>query len=333
MILRLESQDSGTLVVWQTFDRLIAGSNNPQAEMTTKLQSLLGHLALVFHRYTQQESGNEAVEIRINGLKLPTRDPFLKANTYRQPLEGQEIHHERGIVKITPHILPPVSHLTNEEIDLAGGKEGLRNSQGFYIYRNRRLVIWGTWFRLVPKDEFFKLSRVQVDIPNSFDELWALDIKKSAAYPPDIIRNRLKDLIPYFAGKSRKTVTYPGRKAVVHTKLPIWIRIEPSHGTFRYTLNSEHPLFESLASTLNKENLEKLKVLLSAIESSIPIEAVYADMCKDERGAETSDISEMTRIARALMSVTKLTIDDIFEMEPLNRYPQIHTNVRHELGI
>ena len=73
-------------------------------------------------------------------------------------------------------------------------------------------MIWGTWFRLAPKEEFFKLTRVQVDIPNSLDHLWSLDIKKSSASPPDIIRNRLRDLIPHFAIASKLTITYPGRK-------------------------------------------------------------------------------------------------------------------------
>lgn len=61
-------------------------------------------------------------------------------------------------------------------------------TKAFYVYRNRRLIIWGTWFRLASKDELSKLARVRVDIPNSLDHLWTLDIKKSAAHPPEIVR-------------------------------------------------------------------------------------------------------------------------------------------------
>lgn len=147
MFSRLQAQDSGTLVVWQDLDRLTAGAFDPQSEMTTKLSSLYEHLALVFHRFTQKEEGIGPVTMMVNGQQIPPRDPFLRSNNFRQPLEGQMIRHERGDVRVLPFILPPVSHLSPDEISLAGGKEGLRGTQGFYIYRNRRLVIWGTWFR------------------------------------------------------------------------------------------------------------------------------------------------------------------------------------------
>src|SRR5690606_37583503 len=152
-----------------------------------RMEPLLEHMALVFHRFAQKAGSHPPVHITVNGLPLPTRDPFLATNQSRQELEGQSIRHERGVVEVRPFVLPPVSRLTEEEIEAAGGRDGLRGTQGFYIYRARRLVIWGTWFRLVPKHEAYKLTRVRLDIPNSIAELWALDIKKSPTYPPDAI--------------------------------------------------------------------------------------------------------------------------------------------------
>lgn len=244
----LLAQKSGTLVVWQSLDKLMAGSTNPVEEMKSRMSDLYSHLSFVFHRFTRKEGGSHAVEIVVNGLKLKSLDPFLKDNSFTQPLEGQEIRIGSEIIAVQPYVLPHISHLAGDQIDIAGGREGLRSNQGFYVYRNRRLVIWGTWFRLVPKEEFFKLTRVQVDIPNSLDHLWSLDIKKSAAYPPDIIRNRLRDLIPHFANTSRTTITYPGRKQKQKSGFhPLWERIEPSHGTFRYQLNPEHPVIRTLS--------------------------------------------------------------------------------------
>ena len=62
---------------------------------------------------------------------------------------------------------------------------GLRKNQGFYTYRNKRLLVWGNWFRQMRQGDLSKLARVQVDIPNSLDDLWTLDIKKSTASPAD----------------------------------------------------------------------------------------------------------------------------------------------------
>lgn len=328
----LQALESGTLVVWQELDRLTAGSTDPQREITTKLASLFEHLALVFHRFTQKEAGFSPVSIVVNGLSIPPRDPFLKDNTFRQPLEGQVIRHERGNVHVSPFVLPPVSHLSPDEISLAGGKDGLRGTQGFYIYRNRRLVIWGTWFRLVPKQEFFKLTRVQVDIPNSFDDLWALDIKKSSAYPPESIRNRLKELIPHFAETSRKTVTYPGRRKTAQKFVPLWIRVEPNHGSFRYELNMDHPVVQTLFSKLEAGDQRHFQMILGLFGDTLPFESIYADMCTDRRGNDDEEsIAELIEIATMLSEITGLHIDQVLNIDPIVRYPQYHQKLRMEL--
>lgn len=332
MFSRLQALESGTLVVWQDLDRLTAGAFDPQSEMTTKLSSLYEHLALVFHRFTQKEEGIGPVIMMVNGQRIPPRDPFLRNNSFRQPLEGQVIRHERGDVRVLPYILPPVSHLSPDEISLAGGKEGLRGTQGFYIYRNRRLVIWGTWFRLVPKEEFYKLTRVQVDIPNTFDDLWALDIKKSVAYPPEAIRKRLKELIPHFADTSKKTVTYPGRKQSAKGFVPLWTRVEPHHGAFRYELNMEHQVIQSLSSRLVGDDQKYFQMLLSLFGDTLPFESIYADMCGDRRmDSEEETLASLIEIATNLIEITGLGVDQILTIDPIVRYPQHHDNLRVEL--
>jgi hypothetical protein len=329
---KLQGIQSGTLVVWEELDRLVAGAPNPQSEMTTKLAPLFDHLALVFHRFTHREEGHGVVEILCNGLKVPHRDPYLKENTFRQPLEGQTIRHERGDVTVTPFVLPPISHLSVEEIEHAGGREGLRGTQGFYVYRNRRLVIWGTWFKLVPKDEFFKLTRVQVDIPNSFDDLWALDIKKSAAYPPEAIRNRLKDLIPHFANTSRKTITHPGRVIAQGKFVPLWNKVEPRHGSFRYELNTEHPAIQMVSAKFPPEHQREFQALLALFGDSLPFESIYAEMCSDRRNVSESHLfASLLEIGANLCSVTGYPIEQIVNVDPLVRYPHFHDRLRAEL--
>jgi len=324
---RLLTQKSGTLVIWQKLDRLLAGARDSNKEITLKFHGLLDYLALIFHRFTQREGVHKSVSISVNGQLLPYRDPFLKNNTHRQTLEGQPINHEKGIVEITPHILPPVNHLTLDEIEITGGLDGLRNSQGFYIYRARRLVIWGTWFRLVPKEEFFKLTRIQVDIPNTFDELWALDIKKSAAFPPDVIRDRLKELIPHFANTSRKTITHVGRRVNNDNITHLWERVEPSHGLYRYEINEDHPLIKNVASSLDGKNLANLSNLISSIECSLPIEAIYADVCNDAKSRLEVDIDELVRIAKVLMDTFQMNKEQILLIDPISRYPTYHDQI------
>ena len=328
---RLETQSSGTLVVWQDLDRLTAGARDPQQEMTAKMAPLFEHLALVFHRFTRKEDLHPAVTITVNGLAIPPRDPFLGLNDYRQELQGQTISHERGKVVVSPYILPPVSNLSPQEIETAGGREGLRGTQGFYVYRSRRLVIWGTWFRLVPKEEFYKLTRIRVDIPNTFDDLWALDIKKSAAYPPDLIRSRLRELIPYFANISKQAITYKGRTVYPKGYVPLWNHIEPQPGSFRYEPNPDHPLIQKLSQSLGDADQRHLQMILDFLGAAIPYQSIYADMCKDQPRTDGEELKkELIEMAESLREVTGFGIDRILEIDPLCRHPQLHQAITQE---
>jgi hypothetical protein len=331
LITNLEEYATGTLVVWQHLDKLIAGSSRPQAEMTLKFHFMEAHLALVFHRFKSIEGKNPAIIIRLNGRPLPDRDPFLKGNSYKQPLEGQTIKHEKGNVLVTPYVLPPISHLNDGEIELAGGLDGLKHSQGYYIYRARRLVIWGTWFRLVPKEEFYKLSRIQVDIPNTFDELWSLDIKKSAAFPPDSIRSRLKEITPHFINKSKLAVTYRGRKQERIETKPLWLRIEPRHNVFQYTINRDHPLQSYISSKMDKDELKKFDIFLNLLEQALPLEAIYADMCNDRRDDAIPSYAECLEYAKTIMEIMGSKIEDVIIMDPLQKYSQHHVRLIKEL--
>lgn len=65
-------------------------------------------------------------------------------------------------ILVRPYILPHISKLTMDEIKMLGGKDGLRKQQGFYVYRNKRLLVWGTWFRMMRQGDLSKLARIRV---------------------------------------------------------------------------------------------------------------------------------------------------------------------------
>lgn len=331
---QLLMQVNGTLVVWESLDKLMSGSATPKDEMKSRMADLYHHLSFVFHRFARKEDGLSVVSIFVNGIKLQPLDPFLKENNFTQPLEGQQIKIGQEVITVQPYVLPHITYLSMDQAELAGGREGLRSNQGFYVYRSRRLVIWGTWFRLMPKEEFYKLTRVQVDIPNSLDHLWSLDIKKSTASPPDIIRNRLKDLIPHFANTSRSTITYPGRKQKNNQGFhPFWERIEPTRGSFRYEINPEHPAIRLLAEGLSPEVQKTLQKVLDLVATALPFESIYSDMCSDQRSRGSAEqLSEILVIASKMLEVTGLEIDTILTLDPIGRFPQYHAEIRKELS-
>lgn len=68
--------------------------------------------------------------------------------------------------------------MSDKDKKLIGGIEEMRTKQGFYVYRNERLIIWGSWFGMSRRNELTKNARIRVDIPNALDDIWSIDIKK-----------------------------------------------------------------------------------------------------------------------------------------------------------
>ena len=61
----------------------------------------------------------------------------------------------------------------------AEGVYGYPAMQGFYVYRGKRMLLAGDWLGLFRKEEHYKLVRILIDLPNTLDTQWQIDIKKS----------------------------------------------------------------------------------------------------------------------------------------------------------
>ena len=201
-----DSIESGTYVLLQNFDRITASSHDVKKTLDNLIEAAETHLSLVFHRIISEDG----VNIYLNGRQIEPKDPFLEQHKSTQRLREQNIIIDGENISLQPYILPHRNKLTREDLLKVGGSDDLRMNQGFYIYRCKRLIIWGTWFRLLGKDELNKLARVKVDIPNSLDEIWSIDVKKSTANLPDKIRKNLYSSIKESVFGSKKVIEYRG---------------------------------------------------------------------------------------------------------------------------
>ena len=143
-------------------------------------------------------------------------------------------------------------------------------------------MAWGDWFRLVPKGEATKLARVQIDFPNSLDEMWTIDIKKSRARPPARVRARLRQIIHKVSTRSTTVHRGRGKKLFDEIKAPVWERYA-DQANIRYALNNEHPLLVALRSGLSEDDDRRLAMLIEAISSSLPVEMIYSDFSTHPR--------------------------------------------------
>ena len=147
------------------------------------------------------------------------------------------------------------------------------NNQGFYLYRNRRLILHGTWFRLAPQAELTKLSRVLIDMPNNLDSDWKLDVKKASAQPPPPVRERLRRIVERIGVPSKRTYTARGARLTEDSLLPVWTRSQDKN-TISYALNQDHPLFAAFTARLDDDAADEFRKLTALVDSTLPVEAL-----------------------------------------------------------
>lgn len=275
----LPADRSGTLVLWRNLDILNSTYGDLESGLDRGLSEVRDHISLVFHRFLAGEHG-QPLRIALNSRSIEGADPLLPNHKSTQIDPPEVIRVEGGKVVLQTFTLPHLNKLTPKQRKLAQIGGTLRDSQGFYIYREKRLVIWGTWFRILPKQELGKLARVRVDIPNSLDHLWSLDIKKAQASPPRIVRERLKSVSERMVTPSRRVAQYRGRTTSSGGIVAAWDVIDTA-GEFRYEINRRHPLVTAMSDAVGKDNLNSFQSLLSLLERSFPVDHAYNMLGQD----------------------------------------------------
>ncbi|GHU54946.1 ATPase [Clostridia bacterium] len=269
---RLTQYSSGTLVVWREFDKIECGTKRFEDTFREIIAEAKKHVELVFHRFYATH------EICFNFRRIEKRDPFLSGSSPRQ----QTGHTERLSISgqhifVTPYTLPFWNTITDDEKALLGYPKSIHDDQGFYLYRNKRLISWGSWLRMGLKSEQNKLARVQVDIPSSLDSVWMLDVKKSSAKIPDIIREELRTSVRDSFIRSKKTVRFPGLKEQ-QAENKVWIRTVNMHDkSVQYSINRDNPLVVELFYNIGKGESRQLEILLLQIESLLPKYSIMND--------------------------------------------------------
>src|SRR5207247_1451409 len=159
----------------------------------------------------------------LNELPLKPFDPFH--SSHPATIQGQTDRVPMGdeFVEITPFTLPHHRNVSASDWDRYGGEGGYLKNQGFYLYREKRLIVHGTWFGLARQMELTKLTRVKIDMPNALDSAWNVDVKKAWARPPLPIRERLQRILEAIGAPSRTIFTKRGSR-IHDIRLPIWQR-------------------------------------------------------------------------------------------------------------
>lgn len=179
----------GTIVRWdrvRVFETVTTGQSDHF--LSKAIARLETHLGLYLHRFLQNglnldiavwdisssegELGEEVDHIAVQaldpfGYKVPGKARYPR--TFTAPVEGV------GDIQLTAHIWPAKSKQ-------AGFRQigSLTDRQGFYFYRNNRLVQAGGWNGLRNPEGHLALARVEVDLPAHSNSVLSLDVKKES---------------------------------------------------------------------------------------------------------------------------------------------------------
>lgn len=274
----LQSQVSGTVVVWEKLDRIVGNAQSDNEAVKNafydEMISVRDHLSLVFHKFIETKK----IKIYFQNEEIEPYNPFLLNLSPKPEMGLPEVF---GNVEITYFILPHMSEIGKDDYEKSGGALGWFQQQGFYVYRGDRLLVAGDWLGLEKKRDYSKLSRIAVNFSNASDFNWNLDIKKSTATPPIEIRRELSRIAKIAIMKSAKIYNWRGQKTLTaykeHSYEPLWKDEVTREGIKKYKINKKHPIIISLLNEKNKLLTKALKL----IEENVPIELILSNQNED----------------------------------------------------
>jgi hypothetical protein len=330
--MEISKLKSGTIVIWNDIDRVVKDfkqeDNKTLDTFLTVMMKVKNHLSMVFHRFIERKE----INIFFQDEKIIAWNPFLQNEPTTQIFPKEII--QNGKVAIEGYVLPHKSKISEQQYKIAEGAKGWNEQQGFYIYRNERLLLAGDWLGLFRKEEHYKLTRIQIDLPNTLDAEWQIDIKKSVASPPLIFREQIKayalkvraQAVEVYRHKGKNVKPYQGQKFV-----PLWIDHKRGDKWF-FKINREHPLIEKIKKQANNNSVKAIDTLLKFIEETIPTKSIYIRESeqpeaqgKPFEGIKHDDIwNLMKTIFDSLITQGKTKEEAkavLVNLEPFNHYP------------
>lgn len=284
--------DSGTLVIWEKCDRILTkdyepGSSKEKAAVNRLAETLARHLSLVFHRFLDKKDKRERdVEIRVNQTPVVPWNPFYPERSDQILAEQRQILEvelpdgsiETAIIKAW--ILPHRSDMTKEEEKLYARISN--RAQGFYVYREGRLIQDGGWMDVfgVPEPHY-SLLRIEFDFNHKLDDAFRIDVKKSRIlFHPDLEEALYQVLQPVYreAGKRyrRRNREDANTNGIDHTS---------ANKNIADTANADQPQVTSVdpaaqSATVSNNCGQKIKLKVP-VQSHVSEETTYVEAVED----------------------------------------------------
>jgi len=274
-------KDSWTVVLWENLDKIFIPSLKI---FYSELEKVGKHFALFFHKY------EKSLEIRLNNSRIEFWNPFHNAlssenKTYNFDSLG-------NTYSVRTHVLKHNSEFTNlNEYQNQSMIGTFNQNQGFFVYRNNRLIHRGNWLGLFHSEPHYILARVEINLSNSLisDTAWNVDISKSSLVIPPFaiddllcecnqVRSAANDIFRYHGGIIRHIIH---RNNPINDIQPIWnfeSKGNKDGVKDHYLINKDHPLIKDFTNRLSgdKNKKDQFIQVLKYIEGYLPIDNIFA---------------------------------------------------------
>ena len=257
---------------------------------------------------------------------------------------------QNGRVEARAHVLPHKDRLDAREYEIAAGPDGWTAQQGFYVYRNERLLIGGTWLglghgRAWTKEEAHRLARIRLDIESVADADWRIDIRKSVARPPLYVKGRLTRLAEDARERARRVFATRGRSGPIGSERQVeqaW-RTEQTTGGVRYRLDENHPAIGTVLSGAGELG-PQVRAMLRVIEETVPVQRIWLDTAEGKEMPRAAFAGESTREVTGVLEIVFRNLverqgmsasqarDKLLHTEPFDEYAEAVTALAEEYG-
>ena len=136
------------------------------------------------------------ITITINGIEIHKWDPFVTDEKETELLAEETVDVELPDGKETSFTLKAYMIPRRGTYSTPQAQESARvnnDMQGFYVYRENRLIHSGDWFGMFTKEPHFSLLRIEFSFDYTLDSTFDIDIKKSRIIIADKIFDYIKN--------------------------------------------------------------------------------------------------------------------------------------------
>ena len=194
---KISKNGPGTVVVWEKIDRLMKDYSSPTGAAAKKsfnriVEDLKTHIGMIYQRFLDLNYKTAPnISISVNSENIKAWDPFSKAESELVASQPIEVEGSEASFQINAFVLPRREEFSS--VEAANLAKISNDYQGFYIYRENRLIHYADWLGMFSKEPHGTLLRVEFSFDHQLDNAFQIDIKKSQITLNSALYDLLKD--------------------------------------------------------------------------------------------------------------------------------------------